>query len=183
MEKIAFDLVTKKKGFKQFSNSEKIYYLGFIGIVLVIGIGVFLNYVFEINILQYQWLKYMAYGALLCIFIGTFKAFREYDKSDYETSGILFIDAHKITVDYTEDYPLSEIAFVKFTGYDVKGSPINSLSEGSPKKSMGGENYVTFQHKNKKYKYQFIVISKAQRQVLIEKIIPKMQLKTKVTYS
>lgn len=183
MEKIAFDLVTKKKGFTQLSNSEKIYYLGCIGIAVIIGVGAFFSFVIEVEILENQWIKYIIYGAILCILIGTFKAFGEYDKSDYKTSGILFFDAHKITVDYTEEYPLSEIAFVKFTDYDVKGSPINSSSAGSPKKSMGGENYVTFQHKNKKYKYQFIVISKAQRQLLIEKIIPKMQLKTKVTYS
>ncbi|MFK7747719.1 MAG: hypothetical protein AB8B65_04975 [Kordia sp.] len=181
MEKISFDYVIPKKGvLYDISNSEKITYIGIIGLLLVFVITASYDKLYEVNLLKYWTFKLICLGCIICLLIGVFKGFGDSDGNNLDIGGIIFLDANEITIDYVEIYPIEKITHIKFSGHDVKGA-INTFSgTGEPSKSLGAENYLEFKYEQKAYNYQFIVRSQQQRELLVEKVIPQLRKHTRV---
>lgn len=183
MERLAFDLVSEKKKSKfDIAISEKFFYIGLGGVLLLLALSwVFRNY-FNINLITLDAVKYIMYILLICIGIGTFYGFFDYNGNNRIISGIITFDENEITLNHIEKFELSEIKNLTFSLDDYKGRPINVMSDGDPNRSYGGDNFVKFKYRNKTHKYQFVIDSVRHRKVLVEMTIPKMRNKTQIRY-
>ncbi|WP_430411360.1 hypothetical protein [Kordia sp.] len=179
MERIAFDVVTPKKGVVfDISKSGILMLVGFVGLGFLLIFGAIFHKFHEIIILDYLAVKLIFFACLISILIGNFTSFGDYDGNDLATTSVLFFDENEITFDYTETFPLSEIAHIKFRIFDYKGV----RKARSALQSLGADNYLEFKHEGEKHKFQFIIESERHMQLLTEKLIPILKEKTKVTY-
>jgi len=180
MERIAFDVVTQKKGVLfDISNSEKLMFAGFMGFGFLLIFGALFHKIYKLNILNYLVVNLIGLTCIICIVIGRLMSYRDYHGNDLAVNSILFFNEDEVTFDYTEVFPLSEITYIKFKIFQYKGVRIGR----DPKKSSGADNYIEFQHEGKKHKFQFVIESEGHMQLLKEKLIPQLREKTKVTYS
>ncbi len=183
MEKLAFDLVLDEKKSKyDIAISEKFFYIGFGGIFLFFAINWALEKYMDIIFLDLQIIKYLMYGLLVCIMIGTFYGFFDFNGNNRTIKGFITFDENEITINHAKRYSLTEIKNLNFNVNDYKGRLINLHSDGDPNKSYGGDNFVEFDYRNEKYKYQFVADSKKHKGLFIEKVIPKMQNKIRIKY-
>ncbi|WP_047414186.1 hypothetical protein [Cellulophaga sp. Hel_I_12] len=183
MEKLSFDLVLDKKIAKyDIGISEKFYYIGGAGLFLFLFFNWILKNYTNIILLDYQLVKYMMYGFLICLLIGTFYGFVDKNGNNRIIKGFITFDENEITINYARKFNLIEIKNLRFSGYDHKGRLINLISDGDPTRSYGGDNYVEFSYREKEYKFQFVVDSISHRKLLTEKVIPKMKTTTEIKY-
>ncbi|QHI37842.1 hypothetical protein IMCC3317_32250 [Kordia antarctica] len=183
MERIAFDLVIIKKGvlFNIF-NEKIIGYIGFVGLISMLGFAAVYFKVYEINLLEYAVFKLLIFLFSICVFIQVIKIIKGVDGIYLKKKGLLFFDENEITIDFTEIYPLTEVTYIKFSIADYLGYVVKTNSDGSYKRRAIVCNHLEFQYNQKIYEYQFSIESERQKQLLIEKVIPQMRAKTKVTY-
>lgn len=183
MEKLSFDLVLDQKKSKfDIGISQKFFWTGLCGLSIFLGINWIFKKYTDLNINDFQLIKYLMYGLLFCIVIGIFYGLFESNGNNRIIKGFITFDENEITINNATRYSLSEIRNLKFTGYDHKGRYINIISDGDPFRSYGGDNYVEFDYRNNNYKFQFVVNSIAHRKSLMEKTIPKMKMKTDIKY-
>ncbi|MBU3820467.1 hypothetical protein KO566_00210 [Flavobacteriaceae bacterium XHP0103] len=183
MEKLSFDLVLDQKKSKyDIGISQKFFWSGLCGILIFISANWIFNKYTNLNIKDFRIIDYLIYASFLCILIGSFYGFFEYNGNNRVIKGFITFDENEITINNAIRYNLSEIENIKFSGYDHKGRYINIMSDGDPFRSYGGDNFVEFTYKNKEYKFQFVVNSVSHRKSLMERTIPKMKMKTNIKY-
>lgn len=186
MEKIAFDVIKRKKDvWFDLSSSDKFVIAGIMGFGFLLIFGAFFHKVYDINILDYWGIKIVILICVVSILTTDILRYGEYKGNDLEVSTKLFFDENEVTFDYTEIFPLDEVTYIKFKIKDYKG--YRALSDyyydHVEKKSSGTNNHIEFRHGNKKYKFRFRIESEEHMRLLKEKLIPLLQVKTKVTYS
>jgi len=183
VEKLSFDLVLDQKTAKyDIGVSEKFYYIGGVGLIIFLCGNWILKSNTEIILLDLQWVKYIIYGFLICLMIGTLYGLVDHNGNNRTIKGFITFDENEITINYAIKYNLAEIKNLSFSGHDHKGRLINLLSDGDPSRSYGGDNYVEFSYRDKEYKFQFVVDSISHRKLLTENVIPKMKTKTEIKY-
>ena len=64
---------------------------------------------------------------------------------------------------------------LEFNVYDFKGKGINLISDGDPNRSYGGDNFVAFDYKNKRYKFQFVADSKKHMELLTKALMDRIR--------
>ncbi|WP_422083288.1 hypothetical protein [Ulvibacterium sp.] len=183
MEKLAFDLVANKKKSKyDIAISEKFFYIGLGGLIFLLAVFKVFEHHWGITLEDFPVVKYMIYGLMICIMIGTFYGLVDYNGNNRVIKGIITFDENEITLNHIERFELSEIGNLKFSLNDYKGRPINLITDGDPNRSYGGDNFVEFNYRNKTHKYQFVIDSLRHKALLVDKTIPKMRDKTKINY-
>ncbi len=183
MGKLAFDLVSNKRKSKfDIAVSEKFFYVGLGGLILLLGLFKVFDHYWGITLEGFPIVKYLMYGLCISCMIGTFYGLVDYNGNNRIIKGIITFDENEISLNHIEKFELSTIAKVKFSLNDYKGKSINLLSDGDPNRSYGGDNFVEFRYRNKTHKYQFVIDSQRHRNLLVEKTIPKMRNKTKIEY-
>ena len=183
MEKLAFDLVLNEKKSKyDVALSEKVFYVGLGGSIIIFAINWALKKYIGIAVLDLQLIKYLVYGLLACIAIGSLYVFFDFNGNNRIIKGFITFDENKITINHVKRYNLTEIKNLNFNISDYKGRFINPNTYGDPTQSYGGENFVEFNYRNKKHKYQFVANSEKHKDTLIKKLIPKMKNKTNIKY-
>lgn len=120
---------------------------------------------------------------MIFIFIGILKYFGNFNGDYFEKKGLLFFDAHAITIDYTNVYSLDKVKYIKFHISESLEGYLLAYDNGKLRRCYGAANFITFQLKENTYTHQFIITLKGQKQLLIEKVIPKLQSKTKVSFT
>ncbi|MDT0622021.1 hypothetical protein [Croceitalea vernalis] len=183
MNKLAFDLVLDKKKSKfDIAISEKFFYVGLGGVLFLLAVFWIFKNNLGIDLEEIKIVKYIGYGFLICILIGTFYGFFDYNGNNRIVKGFITFDENEITINHAEKYKLVELKGLKFKVYDYKDRPINLISDGDPNRSYGGENFVEFNHQNKRHRYQFVADSKKHKDKLLEDLIPIMRNKTEIKY-
>jgi len=183
MNKLAFDLVLDKKKSKfDIAISEKFFYVGLGGVLFLLAVFWIFKNNLGIDLEEIKIVKYIGYGFLICIGIGTFYGFVDYNGNNRIVKGFITFDENEITINHAEKYKLVELKGLKFKVYDYKDRPINLISDGDPNRSYGGENFVEFNHQNKRHRYQFVADSKKHKDKLLKDLIPIMRNKTEIKY-
>ena len=183
MSKLAFDLVLDKKKSKfDIAISEKFFYVGLGGILFLLAVLWIFKNNLGIDLEELKIVKYIGYGLLICIGIGTFYGFVDYNGNNRIVKGFITFDENEITINHAKRYKLSELKNLKFSVFDYKGRLINLISDGDPNRSYGGENFVEFNYQNMSHRYQFVADSKKHKDRLLEDLIPIMRNKTEIKY-
>ncbi|MCK0158926.1 hypothetical protein MWU65_17190 [Cellulophaga sp. F20128] len=183
MQKLSYELVLDQKTVKyDIGVSEKFYYIGIAGLILVFFFNWLLESYTEIILLDIQLVKYIMYSFIICLIIGSLYGLVDKNGNNRIIKGFITFDENEITINYARKYNLTEIKNLKFSGHDHKGRLINLHSDGDPTRSYGGDNYVEFSYRDKNYKFQFVVDSISHRKLLTEKVIPKMKTKAEIKY-
>ncbi len=182
MNRLSFSVVspTKKSRF-DFGISEKLTYLGLGGLITLLLFFKAYESSTGINLLEYQSFKYVCYGLIIILIIGIVYAFYDYNGNNRTIDGIITFDESEITLDNIKKFNLSEVSDLVFYLKDYKGRTINIIVDGTPYNSYGGDNFVEFNYRKEKFKYQFIIDSKFHGQLLEEKI-SKMEMLAEIKY-
>lgn len=128
MEKLSFDLVLDQKISKyDIGVSEKFYYIGGAGLIIFLCASWILKNYTGIILLDFQLVKYIIYGFLICLLIGTLYGLVDHNGNNRIVKGFITFDENEITINYAVKYNLAEVKNLTFSGYDHKGRLINLI--------------------------------------------------------
>jgi len=127
-------------------------------------------------------IKYLSYGLLICIGIGSFAGIFEYNGKNRIVRGFITFDENEITINHARKYQVSDIKNLQFNVDDYNGRAINIHSDGDANRSYGGENFVAFDYKNKKHKFQFVADSEKHKELLTRELMDKIRSNTQKKY-